>query len=109
MLYLVKIGPNLFFLALTPVTPGVIKVPLEVSVGCFVENKRAAGDGAGEPRPICIGGGERGWKFQGIRGGNRCSWGKFTFGGGNASGYGTFGHAFMGVRSEEHTSELQSP
>ena len=70
MLSLVKIEPILFLLALTPVNPGVIEVPLEVPVGrCSVENKRAAGDGAGEPRRACFGRGGGGRNFQGIRGG----------------------------------------
>ena len=56
-----KIEPNLFLLALTPVKPGVIEVPLEVPVGCFsIENKRAVGDGAGQPRRTYVGGGEEG-------------------------------------------------
>ena len=98
MLYLVKIEPIRFLLILTPVKPRVIKVSLEVPVGRFsVENERAAGDGAGEPRRACIGGGRGWWNFQGIKGGNRYTSENFTFGGGNASGYGTFGNAFMGA------------
>ena len=64
-----KIKPSIFLLALASVKPGVIKVSLEVPVGCFsIEKQRAAGDGAGEPRWTCIGRGGRGWKFQWIRG-----------------------------------------
>ena len=56
-----KIEPILFLLALTPVSPWVIEVPLEVPVGCFsIENKRAVCDGAGQPRRTYVGGGERG-------------------------------------------------
>jgi len=98
VLYLVEIEPILFLLILTPVKPRVIKVSLEVLVGLLsVGNERAAGDGAGEPRRAYIGGGRGGCNFQGIRGRNRCSWRNFTFGGGNASGYGTLGHAFIGA------------
>lgn len=98
MLYLVKIEPNLFLLAVTPVEPWVIKVSLEVPVGrSAVEDQRAVRDGAGESRPTHVGGGRGRWKFQGIRGGNRWSREGFTLGGGNVSGHGTLGHAFMGV------------
>ena len=102
MLYLVKIEPNLFFLALAPVKPGVIKVSLEAPVGCSsIENKRASGDGAGEPRWACIGGGGGGWNFQGIGGGNRCLWENFTHGGGNVGGHRTLGHDFMAVAGHD--------
>ena len=72
MLHLVKIEPSLFLVARTSMKPGVLEVPLQVSVGHFsLENQQAAGNGAGEWRWTCIGVG--GWpSFEGLEGGIGC-------------------------------------
>ena len=95
-----NIEPSPFPAARLPVNPGVLEAPGQSPVRRYsFGSKRLARDGTGELSWTYIGGERWEWSSQRVKSVNGNMWDNyFTIGRvRNFSGYGTLGHAFMGV------------